>query len=151
MHIPFANPLLSSLNQNQLQNNNQQDNDRAEQLGAFFGFGLDRPYSYPFGPGSSSGGSDIMGTELENGHHHLHPHQHQHPHGGNNNGNGGGGYFPQDYMDFANGGELVQTGSPNLLCSALPAHWRSNKSLPVAFKVSSVSVLVLAKYSLLHN
>ncbi|XP_039301649.1 segmentation protein Runt-like, partial [Nilaparvata lugens] len=32
-------------------------------------------------------------------------------------------------------GELVQTGSPAILCSALPTHWRSNKSLPVAFKV----------------
>ncbi|XP_072944766.1 segmentation protein Runt isoform X2 [Epargyreus clarus] len=32
-------------------------------------------------------------------------------------------------------GELVQTGSPAVLCSALPGHWRSNKSLPVAFKV----------------
>lgn len=32
-------------------------------------------------------------------------------------------------------GELVRTGSPNLVCSALPSHWRSNKTLPVAFKV----------------
>ncbi|XP_075158426.1 segmentation protein runt isoform X2 [Haematobia irritans] len=32
-------------------------------------------------------------------------------------------------------GELVQTGSPSILCSALPNHWRSNKSLPGAFKV----------------
>ncbi|XP_026744281.1 segmentation protein Runt-like [Trichoplusia ni] len=32
-------------------------------------------------------------------------------------------------------GELVQTGSPAVLCSVLPGHWRSNKSLPVAFKV----------------
>ena len=32
--------------------------------------------------------------------------------------------------------ELIKTGSPNLLCSALPTHWRSNKTLPVAFKVS---------------
>lgn len=32
-------------------------------------------------------------------------------------------------------GELVPTGSPAVLCSALPGHWRSNKSLPVAFKV----------------
>ncbi|QQP36466.1 Uncharacterized protein FKW44_021584, partial [Caligus rogercresseyi] len=35
------------------------------------------------------------------------------------------------------GGELVQTGSPCILCSPLPNHWRSNKSLPVAFKVFS--------------
>ena len=32
-------------------------------------------------------------------------------------------------------GELVQTGSPCILCSPLPGHWRSNKSLPVSFKV----------------
>lgn len=32
-------------------------------------------------------------------------------------------------------GELVQTGSPAVLCSSLPTHWRSNKSLPMAFKV----------------
>lgn len=31
--------------------------------------------------------------------------------------------------------ELVRTGSPYFLCSALPTHWRSNKTLPVAFKV----------------
>ena len=32
-------------------------------------------------------------------------------------------------------GDLVQTGSPAIYCSPLPNHWRSNKSLPVAFKV----------------
>ncbi|XP_034834515.1 segmentation protein Runt-like [Maniola hyperantus] len=32
-------------------------------------------------------------------------------------------------------GDLVPTGSPAVLCSVLPGHWRSNKSLPVAFKV----------------
>lgn len=32
-------------------------------------------------------------------------------------------------------GELVQTQSPAILCSVLPTHWRSNKSLPCAFKV----------------
>nr|XP_033335776.1 segmentation protein Runt-like [Megalopta genalis] len=31
--------------------------------------------------------------------------------------------------------DLVRTGSPAILCSALPSHWRSNKSLPVAFTV----------------
>ena len=36
-------------------------------------------------------------------------------------------------------GELVRTGSPNLICTALPSHWRSNKTLPVAFKVISLS------------
>ncbi|CDW52985.1 Runt domain containing protein [Trichuris trichiura] len=29
----------------------------------------------------------------------------------------------------------MATGSPNLFCSELPRHWRSNKSLPVAFTV----------------
>lgn len=37
------------------------------------------------------------------------------------------------------GGELVRTGSPNLVCSALPGHWRSNKTLPVAFKVCTLN------------
>lgn len=32
-------------------------------------------------------------------------------------------------------GKLVRTGSPNLVCTALPSHWRSNKSLPLAFAV----------------
>lgn len=32
-------------------------------------------------------------------------------------------------------GELVQTGSPVIFCSSLPTHWRSNKGLPVPFKV----------------
>ena len=32
-------------------------------------------------------------------------------------------------------GELIHTGSPYFLCTALPTHWRSNKSLPVAFRV----------------
>jgi hypothetical protein len=32
-------------------------------------------------------------------------------------------------------GELVRTGSPFLVCTVLPTHWRSNKTLPVAFKV----------------
>ena len=35
-------------------------------------------------------------------------------------------------------GELVQTGSPCILCSPLPNHWRSNKSLPVSFKVMNL-------------
>ncbi|XP_053973875.1 runt-related transcription factor 1-like isoform X2 [Hylaeus volcanicus] len=32
-------------------------------------------------------------------------------------------------------GELVRTGSPYLVCSVLPAHWRANKTLPVGFRV----------------
>lgn len=33
----------------------------------------------------------------------------------------------------------VRTGSPYFLCSALPTHWRSNKTLPVAFKVVALA------------
>ncbi|XP_047735783.1 segmentation protein Runt isoform X2 [Hyalella azteca] len=33
------------------------------------------------------------------------------------------------------GGELIKTGSPNILCSPIPSHWRSNKSLPTSFRV----------------
>lgn len=32
-------------------------------------------------------------------------------------------------------GELIRTGSPLFVCTVLPNHWRSNKTLPVAFKV----------------
>ncbi|XP_014255827.1 cyclin-K-like isoform X2 [Cimex lectularius] len=32
-------------------------------------------------------------------------------------------------------GELVRTGSPHVVCTVLPSHWRSNKTLPVGFKV----------------
>ncbi|XP_055951322.1 runt-related transcription factor 1-like [Argiope bruennichi] len=39
-------------------------------------------------------------------------------------------------------GELVKTGSPNLVCSALPTHWRSNKTLPVAFRVVSLGEIM---------
>ena len=38
-------------------------------------------------------------------------------------------------------GELVKTGAPNVLCSALPSHWRSNKTLPTAFKVEEDAML----------
>ena len=31
------------------------------------------------------------------------------------------------------------SGSPNILCTALPSHWRSNKTLPSAFKVIALS------------
>ncbi|XP_067636711.1 segmentation protein Runt [Eurosta solidaginis] len=31
--------------------------------------------------------------------------------------------------------ELVKTGSPHVVCTTLPTHWRSNKTLPIAFKV----------------
>lgn len=34
--------------------------------------------------------------------------------------------------------QLVRTGSPYFMCSALPAHWRSNKTLPMAFTVISL-------------
>lgn len=33
------------------------------------------------------------------------------------------------------GRDFVRTGSPNVVCSALPAHWRCNKALPAAFTV----------------
>ena len=32
-------------------------------------------------------------------------------------------------------GELMRTGSPAIICTPLPTHWRSNKTLPVSFKV----------------
>lgn len=60
---------------------------------------------------------------------------------------GGGGGVANQYGDLSSAyvhltaalrqyhGELVETGSPAVLCTALPSHWRSNKSLPAAFKV----------------
>lgn len=36
-------------------------------------------------------------------------------------------------------GELVRTNSPNFVCTILPSHWRCNKTLPVPFKVLSLS------------
>ena len=36
-------------------------------------------------------------------------------------------------------GELVTTDSPNFVCTILPSHWRCNKTLPVPFKVLSLS------------
>uniref|UniRef100_A0A182N4W0 Runt domain-containing protein n=1 Tax=Anopheles dirus TaxID=7168 RepID=A0A182N4W0_9DIPT len=33
---------------------------------------------------------------------------------------------------------MIRTDSPYFLCSALPNHWRSNKTLPSAFKVISL-------------
>jgi len=31
--------------------------------------------------------------------------------------------------------EFVRTGSPNVVCSALPLHWRCNKAIPATFLV----------------
>ena len=38
--------------------------------------------------------------------------------------------------------ELIRTGAPDILCSVLPTHWRSNKSLPVVFKVFALLLVV---------
>lgn len=40
-----------------------------------------------------------------------------------------------------NANDLVRTGSPAILCSALPTHWRSNKTLPTAFRVVCLSAV----------
>nr|CAD7408747.1 unnamed protein product [Timema cristinae] len=39
-------------------------------------------------------------------------------------------------------GELVRTGSPHFVCTVLPPHWRSNKTLPVAFKVVALGDII---------
>ena len=36
---------------------------------------------------------------------------------------------------------LVQTGSPNVVCSLLPEHWRINKALPATFRVVALSAV----------
>lgn len=35
-------------------------------------------------------------------------------------------------------GNMVRTDSPNIVCSVLPEHWRSNKILASVFKVTSL-------------
>ncbi|XP_022247314.1 runt-related transcription factor 1-like isoform X2 [Limulus polyphemus] len=65
--------------------------------------------------GSSADTSDIMTDFLLPGERALHEALSEHP------------------------GELVRTGSPSLLCSSLPSHWRSNKTLPVSFKVVALA------------
>ncbi|XP_070189082.1 uncharacterized protein [Littorina saxatilis] len=47
----------------------------------------------------------------------------------------GGGERSMDTVLKEHSGELINTGSPNFVCSQLPGHWRSNKTLPVTFKV----------------
>ena len=42
-------------------------------------------------------------------------------------------------------GDLIQTGSPCILCTPLPSHWRSNKSLPSAFKVFTFQVKLVGE------
>lgn len=39
----------------------------------------------------------------------------------------------------AHPGELVRTSVAHILCTMLPCHWRSNKTLPTAFKVICLS------------
>ncbi|XP_065348761.1 runt-related transcription factor 3-like isoform X2 [Cloeon dipterum] len=59
--------------------------------------------------------------------------------GGGGGNNSGGEFWWTERMlcevQSEHPGELIRTGSPYFLCSALPPHWRSNKTLPVAFKV----------------
>ncbi|XP_063386513.1 protein lozenge-like isoform X2 [Cydia fagiglandana] len=38
--------------------------------------------------------------------------------------------------------DLVRTGSPDYMCSMLPQHWRSNKTLPGGFKVVALSDVI---------
>ena len=47
--------------------------------------------------------------------------------------------FTNDYQLGDHPEGLARTGSPNFLCSNLPAHWRANKTLPGAFKVIALS------------
>lgn len=44
----------------------------------------------------------------------------------------------RDLMSKYHPNEIVPTGSPNFICTVLPRHWRSNKSLPIAFTVISL-------------
>ena len=47
------------------------------------------------------------------------------------------GGHDRPWIDIYNGdppGDLVRTGAPDVVCSILPPHWRSNKTLPTTFK-----------------
>ncbi|XP_054267674.1 runt-related transcription factor 3-like [Macrosteles quadrilineatus] len=46
-----------------------------------------------------------------------------------------------DFLSEHHGG-LTRTGSPLFVCTELPPHWRSNKTLPVAFKVVALGDVV---------
>ncbi|KAJ6216036.1 hypothetical protein RDWZM_010536 [Blomia tropicalis] len=35
--------------------------------------------------------------------------------------------------------QLIRTGSPSIICSSLPKHWRSNKTLPIPFHVITLN------------
>ena len=50
---------------------------------------------------------------------------------------GPGSYGDSPWSDLMNGepsADLVRTGAPDVICSVLPPHWRSNKTLPTAFR-----------------
>lgn len=49
------------------------------------------------------------------------------------------GVFERAVVEDYEQGQLVATGSPDVVCSALPNHWRSNKSLPVTFRVIALT------------
>ncbi|KAF2356082.1 Runt domain [Trinorchestia longiramus] len=43
--------------------------------------------------------------------------------------------YAQTLYDMSHMGDMVATESPNIFCSTIPSHWRSNKSLPTNFRV----------------
>ncbi|XP_073962112.1 uncharacterized protein isoform X2 [Choristoneura fumiferana] len=53
-------------------------------------------------------------------------------------------YWLQSIVDeaLAEHPDLVRTGSPDYMCSMLPQHWRSNKTLPGGFKVVALGDVI---------
>lgn len=49
------------------------------------------------------------------------------------------GVFERAVVEDYEQGQLIATGSPDVVCSALPNHWRSNKSLPMTFRVIALT------------
>lgn len=49
------------------------------------------------------------------------------------------GIFERAVVEDYEQGQLVATGSPDVVCSVLPNHWRSNKSLPMTFRVIALT------------
>ncbi|KAA0192767.1 hypothetical protein HAZT_HAZT009066, partial [Hyalella azteca] len=43
--------------------------------------------------------------------------------------------YAHTLYDMTHMGDMVATDSPNIFCTTIPSHWRSNKSLPSNFRV----------------
>ena len=81
----------------------------------------------------------LMASQILMGHHLSPPvggiNPYNNSNNNNNNNNTTSANNNNNNLPLEPPGELVKTGAPNILCTVLPTHWRSNKSLPISFKV----------------